>query len=131
MAAVAQCISGSVLKDPLPNPHLGFVGGCGLGGKRLNRVFPSSSSSSSSASASNGSRVQCALAVVPKKKDNLLAAAEERWLRAMESPLEGLNFTQNDFSQALSKFDFNFELGQTVSRISLSVILLFIQLLFS
>lgn len=104
MAAVAQRIAAPALKEPLglsPNPYVGFT--CsGLSGHRLFRAVH------------NGSRVHCATAVVPKKKDNLLAAAEERWLRAVEHPLEGLSFTIEDFSQALAKYDFSFEIGQTV-----------------
>lgn len=105
VAAVAQRVASTALKEPLglsPNPSVGFT--CsGLSGHRLFRA------------AQNGSRIHCATAaVVPKKKDNLLAVAEQHWLRATENPLEGLSFSIEDFSQALSKYDFNFEIGQTV-----------------
>ncbi|MCO5572498.1 hypothetical protein L7F22_026253 [Adiantum nelumboides] len=104
VAAVAQRVAATALMEPLglsPNSSLGFT--CsGLSGHRLFRA------------AQNGSRIHCATAVVPKKKDNLLAAAEQHFLRATENPLEGLSFSMEDFSQALSKYDFNFEIGQTV-----------------
>ncbi len=43
------------------------------------------------------------------------AEAEERWYNALESPLEGAEFTYEEFADALSKYDFNFEIGDTVS----------------
>ncbi len=43
------------------------------------------------------------------------AEAEERWYNALESPLEGAEFTYEEFADALSKYDFSFEIGDTVS----------------
>ncbi len=43
------------------------------------------------------------------------AEAEERWYNALESPLEGVEFTYEEFADALSKYDFSFEIGDTVS----------------
>jgi hypothetical protein len=62
------------------------------------------------------SRVQCRVAVAtPRVKDDLMAEAEERWYNALESPLEGVEFTYEEFADALSKYDFSFEIGDTVS----------------
>ncbi|CAM6050010.1 unnamed protein product [Sphagnum compactum] len=65
------------------------------------------------------SRVQCRAAAVatPRVKDNLLAEAEQRWERALETPLEGVQFTYEEFADALSKYDFSFEIGDTVKGI--------------
>lgn len=109
MAAVAQRLAGaaSALKEPLglsPIPYLGFRSS-GLSGKRL------------AGAPQNSSRLLCATSVVPKKKDNLLAVAEQHWLRAVENPLDGLTFSADDFSEALSKYDFSFEIGQTVKGV--------------
>ncbi|KAH9544139.1 hypothetical protein CY35_13G102200 [Sphagnum magellanicum] len=38
---------------------------------------------------------------------------EERWYNALESPLEGAEFTYEEFADALSKYDFSFEIGDT------------------
>lgn len=103
---VAQHITGAggAFREPLglsPNPRVGFTLSRFVGGQRW--APPGSS------------RIQCAAAsVVPKKKDNMLAEAEQRWLRAVESPLEGLSFSKDDFSAALSKYDFSFEIGDLV-----------------
>jgi hypothetical protein len=43
------------------------------------------------------------------------AEAEERWYNALESPLEGVEFTYEEFADGLSKYDFGFEVGDTVS----------------
>ncbi|KAH7287225.1 hypothetical protein KP509_32G044800 [Ceratopteris richardii] len=104
VGALAQGAAAAALKEPLglsPAPSLGFS--CsGLSGHRLSRA------------AHNGFRVHCAMAVVPKKKDSLISVAEEHWLRAIETPLEGVSFSIDDFSQALSNYDVNFEVGQMV-----------------
>jgi small subunit ribosomal protein S1 len=42
------------------------------------------------------------------------AEAEQRWERALETPLEGVQFTYEEFADALSKYDFSFEIGDTV-----------------
>ncbi|CAM6050861.1 unnamed protein product [Sphagnum compactum] len=64
------------------------------------------------------SRVQCRVAVAtPRVKDDLMAEAEERWYNALESPLEGVEFTYEEFADALSKYDFSFEIGDTVKGI--------------
>jgi len=42
-------------------------------------------------------------------------AAEERWYNALESPLQGVEFTYEEFADALSKYDFSFEIGDMVS----------------
>jgi small subunit ribosomal protein S1 len=43
------------------------------------------------------------------------AEAKERWYNALESPLEGVEFTYEEFADALSKYDFSFEIGDAVS----------------
>lgn len=63
-------------------------------------------------------RITCVTAVAnPKKKVNLLAEAEVRYLRARDNPLEGLTFTQEEFSDALSKYDFSFDIGDMVKGV--------------
>lgn len=42
------------------------------------------------------------------------AEAEKRWEAALESPLAGVQFTYEEFADALSKYDFSFEVGDTV-----------------
>ncbi|CAK9221717.1 unnamed protein product [Sphagnum jensenii] len=41
----------------------------------------------------------------------------QRWERALETPLEGVQFTYEEFADALSKYDFSFEIGDTVKGI--------------
>eukprot|EP00250_Pteridium_aquilinum_P004463 c14667_g2_i1 orf=173-1279(+) len=108
MATVSQRLAASALKEPLGLSRISYLGfrSSGLAGKQL-----------AGAPRSSSSRLQCATGVVPKKKDNLLATAEQHWRRAVENPLEGLTFSVDDFSQALSNYDFNFEIGQTVKGI--------------
>ncbi|KAG6549222.1 hypothetical protein Mapa_009208 [Marchantia paleacea] len=38
----------------------------------------------------------------------------ERWQRALDSPLEGVPFTYEEFADALSNYDFSFEIGDLV-----------------
>lgn len=65
--------------------------------------------------ASNGSRVSCRAALtIPKGREWLLAEAEKRWEAALESPLAGVQFTHDEFADALSKYDFSFEVGDMV-----------------
>lgn len=65
--------------------------------------------------ASNGSRVSCRAALtIPKAREWLLAEAEKRWEAALESPLAGVQFTHDEFADALSKYDFSFEVGDMV-----------------
>lgn len=65
--------------------------------------------------ASNGSRVTCRAALtIPKGREGLLAEAEKRWEAALESPLSGVQFTHDEFAEALSKYDFSFEVGDMV-----------------
>lgn len=113
MTSLSQHIAASAvaLKEPLrftSNSYLGFRS-TGLMGRRVvNKGW----------SPRDRSRVHCVAAVVnPKREDNLLAEAEQGWLRALENPLEGLTFTPEEFSDALSKFDFSFEIGDMVKGV--------------
>ena len=64
---------------------------------------------------SNGARVTCKAALtIPKGREALLAEAEKRWEAAQESPLAGVSFTHDEFADALSKYDFSFEVGDMV-----------------
>lgn len=62
------------------------------------------------------SRVNCVASLErTKPKDtSLMQEVEERWQRARQSPLEGVPFTYDEFADALSKYDFSFEVGDTV-----------------
>ncbi|OAE32616.1 hypothetical protein AXG93_3515s1000 [Marchantia polymorpha subsp. ruderalis] len=60
------------------------------------------------------SRLQCVASLSPPRAKDLLAEAEERWQRALDSPLEGVPFTYEEFADALSKYDFSFEIGDLV-----------------
>lgn len=40
--------------------------------------------------------------------------AEKRWEAALQEPLEGVQFTYEEFADALSKYDFSFEVGDLV-----------------
>jgi small subunit ribosomal protein S1 len=65
--------------------------------------------------ACNGARVSCrAPLAIPKEREGLLAEAERRWEAALESPLAGVQFTHDEFADALSKYDFSFEVGDVV-----------------
>lgn len=87
-----------------------------------NKGFSLSSSSSRFAGgqlglkgASNGSRVSCRTTfTIPKAREWLLSEAEKRWEAALESPLAGVQFTHDEFADALSKYDFSFEVGDMV-----------------
>ncbi|MCO5612946.1 hypothetical protein L7F22_067219 [Adiantum nelumboides] len=98
------------LKDPLersPYPRLSFRSS-GLAGKAVSGASTSSS------------RWHCAARsrVIPRKKENLLAVAEEHFLRAVEHPLEGLTFSTADFAAALSEYDgCLLEVGQTAKGV--------------
>lgn len=64
---------------------------------------------------SNGARVTCKAALtIPKGREALLAEAEKRWEAAQESPLAGVSFSHDEFADALSKYDFSFEVGDMV-----------------
>ncbi|OAE30599.1 hypothetical protein AXG93_2909s1020 [Marchantia polymorpha subsp. ruderalis] len=60
------------------------------------------------------SRLQCVASLSAPRAKDLLAEAEERWQRALDSPLEGVPFTYEEFADALSKYDFSFEIGDLV-----------------
>lgn len=63
----------------------------------------------------NGARVTCKAALtIPKGRESLLAEAEKRWEAALESPLAGVQFSHEEFADALSKYDFSFEVGDMV-----------------
>lgn len=65
--------------------------------------------------ACNGSRVSCRTTfTIPKAREWLLAEAEKRWEAALESPLAGVQFSHEEFADALSKYDFSFEVGDMV-----------------
>ncbi|KAG0553784.1 hypothetical protein M758_12G039800 [Ceratodon purpureus] len=67
---------------------------------------------------SNGSRVSCRAALtIPKAREWLLAEAEKRWEAALEAPLAGVQFTHDEFADALSKYDFSFEVGDMVKGV--------------
>jgi hypothetical protein len=58
----------------------------------------------------------------PRAKDSLLVEAEERWQRALTNPLDGVSFTYEEFSDALSKYDFSFEVGDLVIQLFFSLL---------
>ncbi|KAL3699303.1 hypothetical protein R1sor_017325 [Riccia sorocarpa] len=59
------------------------------------------------------------LAVVSPGGNNVLSEAEERWQRVVDGPLEGVPFTYENFENALTKYDFNFEIGDLVKGVVL------------
>ncbi|XP_024386702.1 small ribosomal subunit protein bS1c [Physcomitrium patens] len=67
---------------------------------------------------SNGSRLSCRTTyTIPKSRQGLLEEAEKRWEAALESPLAGVQFTNDEFADALSKYDFSFEIGDMVKGV--------------
>jgi small subunit ribosomal protein S1 len=100
MAAAQTVAAGALLRSSKS---------CGLGSKGF------AGAQLSAKGASNGSRVSCRAALtVPKAREWLLAEAEKRWEAALESPLAGVQFTHEEFADALSKYDFSFEVGDVV-----------------
>lgn len=88
-----------------------------LGASSTSKACLSSSSryAATQLKASNGSRVSCRTAfTIPKQREWLLAEAEKRWEAALEAPLAGVEFTHDEFADALSKYDFSFEVGDMV-----------------
>ncbi|KAL3695217.1 hypothetical protein R1sor_009293 [Riccia sorocarpa] len=63
------------------------------------------------------SRVHCVASLTAPRAKDLLAEAEERWQRAVDGPLEGVPFTYEEFADALSKYDFSFEIGDLVKGV--------------
>ncbi|CAM6091908.1 unnamed protein product [Calypogeia fissa] len=63
------------------------------------------------------SRVSCSASLVAPRAKDLLSEVEERWQRALDSPLEGVPFTYEEFADALSKYDFSFEIGDLVKGV--------------
>ncbi|KAL3680055.1 hypothetical protein R1sor_023011 [Riccia sorocarpa] len=63
------------------------------------------------------SRVHCVASLTAPRAKDLLAEAEERWQRAVDGPLEGVPFTYEEFADALTKYDFNFEIGDLVKGV--------------
>ena len=47
-------------------------------------------------------------------RSDLLEQIEERWLRAHNEPSEEMPASYDEFSEALSKYDFNFSIGEKV-----------------
>ena len=47
-------------------------------------------------------------------RSDLLEQIEERWLRAHDEPSEEMPASYDEFSEALSNYDFNFSIGEKV-----------------
>eukprot|EP00249_Psilotum_nudum_P005798 c19221_g1_i1 orf=111-1373(+) len=114
MAAVAsqQLISCAVSINGLvvarPNSSVGVANCCFMGSRMLGETWPSSGLH----------KVNCAIALGKSKaNDSLLAQANERWKRVIDNPLEGLSFSPEEFTEAVSRFEFNYEIGDTVKGI--------------
>ncbi|CAM6042644.1 unnamed protein product [Sphagnum compactum] len=54
-------------------------------------------------------------------RPHFLGLSQERWQRALTNPLDGVSFTYEEFSDALSKYDFSFEVGDLVKGIVFKV----------
>lgn len=51
-----------------------------------------------------------------KERQKLKQLFEEAYERCRTAPMEGVSFTLEDFHTALDKYDFNSEIGTTVSQ---------------